>query len=449
MRLTIVHPAIGHRRGERYLRSWQMQPLPVATLAGLTPAGVDLRFYDDRLEAIPFDEPTDAVAIPVETYTARRAYEIASEFRARGVPVVMGGFHATLLPDEVAQYAEVLVSGEAESIWPQVIDDLRHGRPQRRYHGPRTDLSALRTDRRLFAGKRYLPIGLIETGRGCRFPCEFCAVQTFFERSYRARPVDAVLAELAQIRHRNRLLFFVDDNFAGDLKSGKALLPALRDLKLRWITQMSIDAAHDEPFLEELAAAGCRGVLIGFESLDEANLALMHKRFNRMRGGYEAALANLRRHNIRVYGTFVFGYEHDTEDSFDTAVDFALAQGMYIAAFNHLTPFPGTALYERLRREGRLRYEAWWCDARYRYNELPFVPRQMTPQQVAAGCLRARRRFYSWASVLRRAPANWGDAFMFRNYFGINALHRTELERRSGFPLGDERRRDQPLLKVA
>jgi len=438
MRLTLIHPAIGHRAGESYIRTWQMEPLPIATLAGLTPPDVELVFYDDRMEGIPFDAPTDAVAIPVETYTAARAYQIASEYRSRGVPVVMGGFHATLVPDEVSRYADAVVTGEAEAAWPQVIDDLRHGTLQRRYQGEQRPLSEIRIDRRLFQGKRYLPIGLVETGRGCRFPCEFCAIQTFFSRTYRSRPVDDVVAELAGLKPAKRLFFFVDDNFAGDLKAGRALLPALVKLNIRWITQMSINAAHDEDFLDALRRAGCRGVLIGFESLDEANLRLMHKRFNTMRGGYRQALANLRRHGLFVYGTFIFGYEYDTPQSFDQAVDFATEEGMYIAAFNHLTPFPGTPLYQRLEKERRLRFNAWWLDPAYRYNTLPFVPKSLMPEEVTAGCVAARRRFYAWCSIVRRSAHHWRDAYVFRNFFLVNAMHRNEISKRDGYPLGDE-----------
>ena len=148
MHLTIIHPAIGRRAGQRYIRSWQMEPLPAALIAGLTPAGVDVRFHDDRMELIPYDQPTDLVAISVETYTARRAYQIASEYRRRGVPVVMGGFHATLCPEEVARFAECIVVGEAEEVWPQLIDDFRHGDLQPRYEGrPREGLTGLNYDR--------------------------------------------------------------------------------------------------------------------------------------------------------------------------------------------------------------------------------------------------------------------------------------------------------------
>lgn len=448
MRLTFIHPAIGHRSGEPYIRSWQMEPLPIATLAGLTPMDVELRFYDDRMEKIPFDEPTDAAVIPVETYTAKRAYQIASDYRKRGVPVIMGGFHPTLVPDEVSRYAEAVVTGEAETVWANVVDDLRHHTLKKRYHGERAGLSAIKVDRTLFRNKRYLPIGLVETGRGCRFPCEFCAIQSFYDRSYRARPVDDVIQELQALKHSKRLFFFVDDNFAGDIATGKPLLPELANLNIRWITQMSINAAHDEAFLASLARSGCKGVLIGFETLDEANLKQMKKSFNNMKGGYEVALSNLKKHGIRVYGTFVFGYENDTERSFDEAVDFAISKDMYVAAFNHLTPFPGTPLYERLKLENRLRFDSWWLDPNYRYNELPFTPKHMTPEDVTLGCINARRRFYGWPSILKRSMGNRGDWFMYRNYFPINALHRNEVSLRNGYPLGDEEWRGQFLEAV-
>lgn len=266
MKLTFIHPAIGHRKNESYLRSWQMEPLPIAALKGLTPADIDTRFYDDRLEHILYDEPTDVVAIPVETYTARRAYQIASEYRRRGVPVIMGGFHVTLVPDEAARFADAIVIGEAESVWAEVLDDLRHHTLKPRYQGQQTDLRQVRVDRSLFQGKRYLPIGLIETGRGCGFPCEFCAVQTFYQRRYRRRDIDNVLAELNSLKNKRKLFFFVDDNFAGNLRESREVLPALAQVGVRWVTQMSINAAHDAGFVQELARAGCRGVLIGFES---------------------------------------------------------------------------------------------------------------------------------------------------------------------------------------
>jgi radical SAM superfamily enzyme YgiQ (UPF0313 family) len=451
MRLTLVLPAIGRKAGVDYMRTWQMEPLAIAALAALTPNDVEIAFHDDRMEPIPYDRPTDLVAIPVETYTAKRAYQIASEFRRRGVKVVMGGFHATLMTEEVKEYAEAVVIGEAEELWPQVIDDARCGRLRPIYSSnTQPDLATVRYDRSLFRGRRYLRIGLVETGRGCRFPCDFCAVQTFFKRTARHRPIEAIVEEIASLKTEKRLFFFVDDNFAADLAFARELAQALTPLDIRWVTQMSINAAHDEAFLAILARSGCRGVLIGFESLDEKVLRSMRKTFNTMRGGFSAALANLRRHGIRVYGTFVFGYDGERADAFDEAAEFAIDNRFYLAAFNHLTPFPGTPLFHRLQRERRLIYERWWLDERYGYNGIPFQPATMVPDDIRQGCLRARRRFYSWASMAKRAcdPVNRADAFMFRNFFIINGMHRVEVGKRDYFPLGDPTWHG-PLLKAA
>ena len=441
MRLTIVHPCIGRRPGQKYIRTWQMEPLPAATLAGLTPKDVELRFYDDRMELIPFDEPTDLVAISVETYTARRAYQIATEYRKRRVPVVMGGFHATLCPDEVARHAEAVVCGEAESLWPRVIDDARRDRLEKVYRQTeRTSLAGLKPDRSIFRGKRYLPIGLVEAGRGCHFKCEFCAVQTVFKSTPTRRPIDDIIAEIEPLRREKKLFVFVDDNITSNLEQAKEFFRALIPLNIRWVSQSSINAAHDEEFLELLVRSGCQGVLIGFESLNPANLKDMNKSFNTMRGGFERALENLRRHRVRVYGTFIFGYDRDTPESFDATVAFAREHALYIAAFNHLTPFPGTPLYQRMETEGRLLYENWWLDERYSYNRIPFRPRGMDADALQRHCLAARREFYSWRSIVQRGldRVNRSDWFMWRNFYLINAMHRTDVSLRDHYPLGDE-----------
>lgn len=438
MRLTLVHPCIGRRVGEKYIRTWQMEPLAPAVLAGLTPRDVEVKFYDDRMEEIPYDEPTDLVAISVETYTARRAYEIATGFRRRGVPVVMGGFHATLVPDEVGEYADAVVVGEAEALWPQVIDDFRAGRLAPLYRAAaRPALAGAIADRSIFLGKRYLPLGLVEAGRGCHFACEFCAIQSYFSSTQTRRPPEEVVDEVK--RMKKPLYFFVDDNITSNLEQAKELYRQLIPAKIRWVSQASINVAHDEELLKLLKASGCQGLLIGFESLNVANLRRMQKSFNTMKGGYEVALRNLRRHGIRLYVTFVVGYENDSPETFREVLDFCERHGFYIVAFNHLTPFPGTPLYDRLQKEGRLLFDRWWLDPAYRYGMVPYTPEGMTADEVKEGCIAARREFYRLGSIWKRSldRVNAGSLYMGAKFFVINWLIRREVTERRDYPLGD------------
>ena len=270
-----------------------------------------------------------------------------------------------------------------------------------------------------------------------------------FRRTQTRRPIDEVIDEVRRISKRSTLIFFVDDNITSNPDDAKALFRALIPLHLRWVSQASIDVAHDEEMLDLLGRSGCQGVLIGFESLHADNLGAMQKRFNLMNGGFERALARLAQHGIRVYGTFIFGYDQDTPETFGRTVDFAISHGLYIAAFNHLTPFPATPLYQKLEVEDRLLHDTWWLDDAYRYNQVPFRPKRMSPESVQRACLEARRRFYGWPSILRRCRhrPNRKNAFMFRNYFLINALHRADVSGRDGFPLGDEAWTG-PLLKA-
>jgi radical SAM superfamily enzyme YgiQ (UPF0313 family) len=418
-----------------------MEPLAPAVLAGLTPGDVDVRFYDDRLEEIPFDERTDLVAISIETYTARRAYQIATEYRSKGVPVVLGGFHATLCPDEAALYGDAVVIGEAEGSWTTVIDDARHGTLQQFYKQPeRPSLAQTRLDRSIYHGKRYVPVTLIEAGRGCHFRCEFCAVQSYFNATQVRRPIDQVLEEVQSTRKGNRFYFFVDDNITSNFDEAKELYRQLAKYDIRWVSQASINTAHDEEFLDLISRSGCEGLLIGFESLERETLRQMKKNFNTMGGGYEVAMRNLDRYNIRLYSTFVFGYDQDTAETFERTLEFANRHRFYMAAFNHLTPFPGTPLYQRLKNRGRLLYDEWWMNPGYSYNKIPFKPALLEPEELQRLCIEIRAKFYSLANIARRFanPVNRTNFFMARNYPFINLMIRREVHQRDDLPLGDE-----------
>ena len=226
MRLTLIYPSVGRKENRPYVRAWQMQPLSMALLAGLTPSDVDVRFHDDRMEEIPFDDSTDLVAMSVETFTALRSYKIARHFRARGVRVVMGGYHVTLLPDEAAQEADAIVVGDAEPIWSQLLDDAWHRRLQPIYDGRgKRSLSGVRTRREIFAGKNYQNVTLVEFARGCNFKCDFCSITAFHDANQNHRPAHEIVAEMAATGSRR--FFIVDDNIVSQPAKVRELCRAL------------------------------------------------------------------------------------------------------------------------------------------------------------------------------------------------------------------------------
>ena len=439
MKIAFVLPSVGKKEGRAYPRSWMMEPLGIGRLSAMTPSNWIRTFHDDRLESIPYDQPTDLVAINVETYTARRAYQIAREYRARGTPVVMGGFHATLVPEEVQEHADGVVIGEAESVWPALLDDFAGGRLQRFYRAAeRPLLKGLRPDRTIYAGRPYMGLSLVETARGCRFSCEFCSIAGFYRSTYTSRPVEEVVEEIRETGARN--VFFVDDNLCVDRERTRRLLEALLPLRIRWMCQVSISAAQDESLLALMRRSGCVGVLIGFESLDPAPLAAMGKTMNPVtEAEAEKAVRRFYRHGIAIFATFVFGYDTDTAASFKRTLRFAVRQGFFFAAFNHIVPFPGTPLYARLKREGRLLNEPWWLNDAYRFGDVAFQPAGMRPDELRDYCLEYRLRFYSLSSIARRfinSRANSRSPFLAGLYWMQNLAGRRETLGRYGLPLG-------------
>jgi radical SAM superfamily enzyme YgiQ (UPF0313 family) len=416
-----------------------MEPLPLAQIAGLTPSDIEVAFYDDRMEPIPFDDPTDLVALSVETYTARRAYQIASEYRRRGVPVVMGGFHATLASEEVLDYADTIVVGEAEGCWPGLLDDFRSGRMKPLYRSEkRPDISKAMPDRSIFKDRDYLPVGLVEASRGCTYRCDFCSISSFFNGSQNWRDTETIVEDIKRVHKARKAVFFVDDNIISHSGRTKELCKALIPLNIKWICQADITATHDEEMLALMHRSGCQGLLVGFESLNAKNLVAMNKKHNMAYGGVTEAIRKFHKHNIRLYATFVFGGDYDTIGSFRETIDFCIQHGIFMVAFNNLTPFPGTPLYRRLEAEEKLLFESWWMDDLFRYGYVPFQS-ALPPGLIRDECLKARKAFYSARSILKRMrnPANRSNLFVLANYLFINQLCRREAAERENYPLGD------------
>lgn len=432
-RISLLRPNMGDYRSTDGL-----PPLSLAILAARTPDGVEVSFFDDKVEEIPEDDHPDLAAFTVETFTAHRAYDLARRYREKGVPVVMGGYHPTFLPGEVLEHADAIVIGDAEGSWEQLLEDFKNDRLQRVYTGGNErPIDDFTLDRSIFAGKKYPPVELVQYGRGCRFACDFCSIRTFYRDNIRQRDPADVAREMAGFS-RNRLVFFVDDNLFNSVKALDALLEAITPLGLRWSCQISIDVAKDEDLLDRMARAGCVFALVGFESLSPQNLRQMGKRWNRVAGSYLDVVEKFHRRGIAVYGTFVFGYDADTAETIRQSLEFAMEARLEIANFNPLTPTPGSGLYNRLNEEGRLLFPEWWTDDSYRYGDPIFTPKNMSAEEFSERCFDAKKAFYSWKSIATRTLGTSAGLDLFRtSMVGLaNVISRKEVLRKQHRLLG-------------
>ncbi len=269
MKITFVLPAIGKKPGKKYIGTWKMEPLTIAVLKALTPPDVQTELFDDRIELIDYGTDTDLVCITVETYTAKRSYRIAARFRERGIPVVMGGYHATICPEEAGLYCDSVIVGNAETVWAQVISDAREGKLRERYTGG-VGTYGVRPDKSIFTGKKYLPVSLVETGRGCCHSCEFCSISRFYDAHYHARDHRLIIDDIKASPHK--YFFLVDDNLVADRRNAMQLFEEITPLGIKWAGQGTLSMAKDEALLKAMKKSGCELILIGFESLDKENL---------------------------------------------------------------------------------------------------------------------------------------------------------------------------------
>lgn len=442
MKLTLIKPNIGRREHSLYVDEGRMEPLQLGILAALTPPDIDVVMYDDRMEQIPYDEPTDLVAITVETFTARRAYEIREEFRKRGVPTVMGGMHAMLIPEEVAGHCDCVIVGDAEPVWETMLHDFKHGRLKKRYDAVQPECPQINviTRRDIFEGKGYLPITLLQFSRGCSHQCSFCASSVYFGAHHYCRPVKDVIMEIKA--QKRKLLFFVDDNIVCNHEKAKELFRALIPLKIHWVSQGSMDMLNDKELMELMVKSGCLGLVIGFESISPECIAQMNKHTNKKGSGemYREEIRQLRKWGLQTWAAFTVGHDGDTVESIRATCDFAIKNKFTFAAFNILMPYPNTPLYEKMKREGRLLYHGkWWLHEDYRFNYAGIVPQNMTPEELTDVSFECRRRFNSFGSIVKRAlepHTNLRTPYRFITYLIYNPLFRKEVFKKQGMRFG-------------
>ena len=426
LRITLISPKgpLYRHRGGIFGRSLRYAPLTLPTLASLIPREIDheVVLLDEGIEDVPGNLEADLVGMTVITGNAVRAYEHADRLRDRGIPVVLGGPHVTLVPDDAAPHADAVVVGYAEDTWPELLHDLVGGALRVRYdQAPDLDLAGRPlVDRGLMRRQGYATANVFEATRGCIHTCDFCVVPTAWGTRPYQRPVEEVVEEIRRARVRKAI--FVDLNIVADPDYAARLFEALRPLRLRWFGLATTLLVENAPLLELCARSGCRGLLIGFESITREGLREVHKGFFDP-GSYAGVIDTLHRHGIAVQGTFVFGLDHDTPETLRETARFAVEARIDLPRFAILTPFPGTPLFERLQSEGRILTRNWEL---YDGQHVVFQPARCSVEELARGTREAWRHAYSARSIFRRirrspAPllvrvaANLGYRFYGRN----------------------------------
>jgi radical SAM superfamily enzyme YgiQ (UPF0313 family) len=395
-------------------------------LAAVTPPGVEVRLIDEAVEDVNLDLDADLVGLSVMTATAPRAYHLGDHFRSRGIRVVMGGVHPSSLPDEALGHSDAVVIGEGESHWPAVLVDAGKGRLERIYRStdpfPLDQLPPPRWD--LLPAKRYFVPQTVQVTRGCPMSCSFCSVSSFFGRSYRRRPASQVIEEIRA--HKKKLLIFADDNIAGHPDSAKDLFAAMVPLKKKWVSQCSLSIADDPELLDLAARSGCIGLLIGFESISPEVLKSIGKRVNLQRS-YEEAIRKIHRRGIHIQASFIFGFDEDRLDTIPATVRFVKENRLTGVNYCRLTPFPGTPLYDRLEKEGRIIDHDW---SKYDRQNVVFQPRNLTPRELQEKIFWAYRQTYNLGSLWQRRPFSFQhfSLYLALNFGYMKGLKKMERE---------------------
>lgn len=405
MHIALVSPKgpLYRNRGGIFRKSLRYQPLTLTTLAALVPddLGATLSLHDEGIEDIPNPLKADLVGITVITGTAPRAYELSRRLRAEGKTVVLGGPHVTLMPEEAMANADAIVTGYAERSWPALLQDHRAGHLARRYDQAAEfsldDPADLPFPRReLLDGRRFMTQAVFEATRACAHDCEFCVAPSAWGRKQIQKPVAHVAADIRQFGQKK--ILFVDLNLISDRAYARSLFEALIPLGVSWYGLSTSLIGRDLELMDLMAKSGCRGLLIGFETISEGSLADARKRFNAP-DLYASLVDELHKRAISVQGCFVFGLDHDTDDVFDDTVRFAIGIGIDLPRFALLTPFPGTPLHRRLAAEGRILTRNWEL---YDGQHVVFAPKAMTVEALAKGHERAWRSVYAWSAIAKR-----------------------------------------------
>lgn len=406
MKIQLLLPAgeIHRNKTGIFKRSLRYAPLTLTTLAALVPEDLnaEITIQDEGVQPINLDFEADIVAISAITGTSLRAYRIADELRAKGRTVVIGGVHATLMPEEAAQHADSVVIGYAEETWPQLLRDFIRGELKPRYSSrPGRELGPIPVARRdLLDARKYATVNSIEAVRGCPHKCDFCVVPVAWSGIYAHRPVKDVIEELQTFEKKHAI--FIDLSPIENVAYAKELYRAMIPLRMKWLGLATTRIGEDEELLKLAAASGMKGVLIGFESISQATLNATSKHFHAS-ARYEEVVKRLHDYGVGIQGCFVFGFDNDDESVFERTAEWVDKVRMDLPRYAVMTPFPGTAAYRQLEAQGRLLHKNW---ALYDVEHVVFQPRNMSPERLQEGLHWAWRQSYGWSSIARRVAGS-------------------------------------------
>ncbi len=400
LRILLIHPqhAIQRVGTGVYKKHLRYAPITMPTLAAMIPPDVSatVRVIDEMVEPVDLEAEADLVGLTGITSASPRAYELAAHFRARGAKVVMGGVHATLMTEEALQHVDAVVRGHAEQSWPQLLRDLRDGRLQPVYDLPSPNASlVVPPDRHHIQRSQYVACNTVEMSRGCNKRCDFCVAHRMNPK-YQTKDIGKVMDEIRALP--GKLVTFLDPNLIGDVRYAEEFFRELAKLRRYWVGCVSLDIIRHPKLLELMVRSGAKGFLIGFETLDQEALKDANKSFNRPED-YLEAIHLFHRMGVMVQGSFVFGFDTDEPDVFDRTIDFVQKAKIDLPQFTVLTPFPGTALYTRMEKEGRILSRDW---SRYNGHQAVFQPKHMSPQDLEAGVRRVWGRVYSMSGIVQR-----------------------------------------------
>ncbi|MFH1116743.1 MAG: radical SAM protein [Pseudomonadota bacterium] len=392
--------------------------LAIPTLTSLTPPHHEIRVFDENIEDIDYSWKADLAAITVRTMFADRAYAIAETYGAKGTKTVIGGIHPSMCPEDALPHCDSVAVGEAEELWHTILDDAENGRLKKLYKADKVaDLKAAPIpDRSSLAKDRYI-LDLVQTTKGCPFHCEFCAVHAFDGQKIRNKTVEQVIREVASVNScgtvykKKSAILFADDNIIANKPFAVKLFEALKPYNINWMCQASINISRDPELLELMRDSGCGAIFIGFESVSQQNLDLMHKGINQ-RYDYLEAIEKIQSYGILVHSSFIVGYDFDSEATFDELIDFIRESNLLMPLINILTPLPGTKLFTRLEREGRILHKDW---SEYDTQHVVFSPARMSPEELLQGYKRVMRSVYSFDSILKKLNHYWMRDFWKRS----------------------------------